>query len=233
MYNSEFGAVFGGNKSFATKMIVGRKGEQPFLITDQTVSSRHCEITKLAEGKFHINDLDSTNGTYVNGVGIIECDVTSSETVKLGENYQLDLKKLFPLQQPTTFPLHLSKVYEDYINQKHKIAKAAKWSMNLKLFVPAIFTFLASSFFKGEDEKYNFVITAVSIGISIIITILLLIFSDNTTKQLEDLTDNFKLNYVCGNTFGGKKCGQFLGFDSPKIWESRDCICPKCKKPIK
>ena len=104
--------------------------------------------------------------------------------------------------------------------------------MTLRIFVPQIFTFLAGLLLKGKDQEVNMAINAAGLAIGIIITIIITKFSDNSAKQLEDLTDNFKLHYVCGNTFGGKKCGQFLGFDSPKIWESRNCICPKCKKQI-
>ena len=224
MYNSEFWAVFGGNKSFATKMIVGRKGEQPFLITDQTVSSRHCEITQLAEGKFHIKDLDSTNGTYVNGVGIIECDVTSSETVKLGENYQLDLQKCFQQVSPNAvFPERLRTIYNNYSDAKRNIVSSQKWGMTFRIIIPQICN-MALNMILGNERSTYILGVIISLGVSVLVTAI----SDKSGKRMENLSNTFQQQYADGN------CNKFLGNYSPDYIENNlKCICPNCKKPIK
>lgn len=50
----------------------------------RTVSSRHCE-TSVRGGKFYIRDLQSSNGTYVNGSKILsETEIFSGNILKLG-----------------------------------------------------------------------------------------------------------------------------------------------------
>ena len=48
------------------KHIIGRSIDSDFVINDTLVSKKHCEIT-FSEGKFYVEDLDSRNGTFVNG----------------------------------------------------------------------------------------------------------------------------------------------------------------------
>ncbi len=225
-------------------MIIGRHGQQPFQITDRGVSGKHCEITDLGNGTFEIKDLESTNGTFVNGTQIIKSQVSINDKIVLGSSYQLDLAKCFNTIVPTPtkppinpkpdsiFPIHLRKIYEDYTNQKNKIKTSQRNKQNVRMLFMSIPGILGLALGKIFDQEIITGISAICLGISFIILLSSLFGTDKTEKEFDEITDNFKLNYVCGNTFGGKKCGQFLGFDSPKIWESRNCICPKCKKQI-
>ena len=225
-------------------MMIGRNGQQPFQITDKMVSSNHCEITDLKNGTFEIQDLESTNGTFVNGTQIIKCQVSINDKIVLGGSYQLDLTKCFktvvtppptPPIGPKTdgvFPMHLRKIYDDYTNQKNKIKTSQRNKQNVRMLFMSIPGILGLALGRIFDQEIITGISAICLGISFIILLSSLFGTDKTEKEFDEITDNFKLHYVCGNTFGGKKCGQFLGFDSPKIWESRNCICPKCKKQI-
>ncbi len=49
--------------------LIGRSSEA-IPIADQTISRRHCELTP-DNGRWYINDLESSNGTYVNGLRVI------------------------------------------------------------------------------------------------------------------------------------------------------------------
>ena len=56
----------------------------------------HCKII-MNEGKFYIKDLQSLNGTFVNGNKItIETEITSGDIIQIGgakyrfENYEYD-----------------------------------------------------------------------------------------------------------------------------------------------
>ncbi|MDO4987634.1 MAG: FHA domain-containing protein [Synergistes sp.] len=58
--------------SVCDRLVLGRKGGKgaDFGIPgDATISARHCELI-FANGKLSVSDLNSTNGTYVNGVPI-------------------------------------------------------------------------------------------------------------------------------------------------------------------
>lgn len=49
--------------------LIGRSSEA-IPTQDQTISRRHCELTP-DNGRWYVNDLDSSNGTYVNGLRVI------------------------------------------------------------------------------------------------------------------------------------------------------------------
>ena len=49
---------------------IGRSSES-LPLADQTISRRHAELTP-DDGHWHINDLKSANGTFVNGVRVTE-----------------------------------------------------------------------------------------------------------------------------------------------------------------
>jgi pSer/pThr/pTyr-binding forkhead associated (FHA) protein len=46
---------------------IGRATGADFIIDAALVSRVHCRVTALAAGELEIKDLESTNGTYVNG----------------------------------------------------------------------------------------------------------------------------------------------------------------------
>ena len=48
---------------------VGNAPENDVVVDRQTVSGRHCRLTKMG-GEFFVEDVGSTNGTYVNGAKI-------------------------------------------------------------------------------------------------------------------------------------------------------------------
>ncbi|MEM1355914.1 MAG: ATP-binding protein [Planctomycetota bacterium] len=59
--------------------LIGRSSEA-IVLTDQTISRRHAELTPEGDGTWYIRDLQSANGTFVNGVR-----VTERRKLKLGD----------------------------------------------------------------------------------------------------------------------------------------------------
>lgn len=57
--------------TLTNSIVIGRDSSKAKLVfkNDELLSGRHCELT-LKEGMIFICDLNSTNGTYVNGVPI-------------------------------------------------------------------------------------------------------------------------------------------------------------------
>ena len=62
------------NKSFRFEktIIIGRDKSCNIVINDPLVSRRHAKITVIEGKKFYIEDLNSTNGTYVNNNPILK-----------------------------------------------------------------------------------------------------------------------------------------------------------------
>ncbi|MDX2304944.1 MAG: FHA domain-containing protein [Microscillaceae bacterium] len=62
---------------------IGRSANNDIVIPEQTVSSKHATIT-IEKGSFFINDLGSTNGTFVNGNRVTSKLLKSGDIIKLG-----------------------------------------------------------------------------------------------------------------------------------------------------
>lgn len=67
---------------------VGRVEDNTFQISDASVSSHHAEIL-LRGPEIVIRDLNSTNGTFINGEKISEAPLKSGQTLRFG---QVELK---------------------------------------------------------------------------------------------------------------------------------------------
>lgn len=70
---------------------IGRKAGEADIVIDyeKSVSARHCRISEQ-DGKFYVEDLDSSNGTLINGIPVTEkMELYSESTLTLG---RLELK---------------------------------------------------------------------------------------------------------------------------------------------
>jgi hypothetical protein len=63
---------------------VGRHPDNDFSIDHSTISSIHCELV-LKDSGVTLRDLESTNGTFVNGQRIREVDLVPGQIVRLGD----------------------------------------------------------------------------------------------------------------------------------------------------
>ncbi len=68
---------------------IGRVEDNMFQITEPSVSSHHCEV-HLRGNEVLIRDLNSTNGTFINGEKITESVLKPGQTLRLG-NIELKL----------------------------------------------------------------------------------------------------------------------------------------------
>jgi pSer/pThr/pTyr-binding forkhead associated (FHA) protein len=67
------------------KTTIGRVDDNTFQIPDASVSSHHCEIL-LRGSAVVVKDLNSTNGTFINGTQITgESELKSGQTLRLGQ----------------------------------------------------------------------------------------------------------------------------------------------------
>ena len=63
--------------------VIGRSSECELTVEDANVSRRHCEIRRIGDG-YSLVDLDSTNGTEVNGQRIQETALMSGDVIEVG-----------------------------------------------------------------------------------------------------------------------------------------------------
>jgi FHA domain len=68
----------------ADKTTIGRNEDNTFQIAEPSVSSHHCEVM-LRGQEVKVRDLNSTNGTYINGVATTESVLKPGEILRLGQ----------------------------------------------------------------------------------------------------------------------------------------------------
>jgi len=102
-----------------TALTIGRSpnaGNDVVLEDDVRVSRRHARIELDSDGRFTLYDLDSTNGTRVNGKKIDNCALNTGDEVRVGETRiqfeqlyeeESDSAQLSPTRHPTPETQHL------------------------------------------------------------------------------------------------------------------------------
>ena len=66
------------------KTTVGRVEDNTFQIAEASISSHHCEVL-LRGSDVVIKDLNSTNGTFINGEKVSEAVLKPGQTLRLGQ----------------------------------------------------------------------------------------------------------------------------------------------------
>jgi hypothetical protein len=64
--------------------ILGRDKECEVVVDDEHASSRHASL-RFKEGKVLLTDLDSSNGTFVNGEQISRAELNDNAEIKIGD----------------------------------------------------------------------------------------------------------------------------------------------------
>jgi pSer/pThr/pTyr-binding forkhead associated (FHA) protein len=81
---------------------IGRVEDNLFQIAEPSVSSHHCEVL-LRGSDVVIKDLNSTNGTFINGEQINESVLKPGQTLRLGQ-IELKLETGTPASAPAKAP---------------------------------------------------------------------------------------------------------------------------------
>jgi len=67
-----------------SEVFIGRSAECEVHLPFNNISRKHARIDFKGED-YVLEDLNSTNGTYVNGVRIIRCVLRSNDQIQIGE----------------------------------------------------------------------------------------------------------------------------------------------------
>ncbi|MCF0179351.1 MAG: FHA domain-containing protein [Bacteroidales bacterium] len=212
------------------EIIVGRKGNQPFEIADKSVSGKHLKLTVLNDGKIQVEDLGSTNGTFIDGVRIIQKVVDRNTIVQMGPQYTFLVKDVIPMtttqkppvQTPPSAPTppkeeydpevlrkfeSLEHVWNKYQEEKIRLQKDNVVKGNLRMLPTAllgVLGYLISCI--PELAAFRIPMILAGCGLGVIITWISFKSAKNMPEQMEKLNQKFQIDYVC------PKCKQFLGF---------------------
>ena len=218
---------------------IGKADTNDVIVNDPTVSRSHAQISQIDKDTYLIEDLDSTNGTYVNGYRIKKSTISLSDEVKVSERV-IDIRKIFGVveqkQEKKSDELDftkefaaLEKVWSDYQKQRIEVTK----NFNLKTslirggFTIApliIFNIIKYSTTMTPKEMADF--SSNYLVFSILGSTMAVVATGTMSpvEKLADLDEEFRVRYVCPN----KKCSRQLG-NTP--WRSflNPGYCPACK----
>src|SRR5882724_2586249 len=100
---------------------IGRGPDNTIVINDPSVSTHHAELQRAGE-TYRLKDLDSTNGTQVNGIPVAEAGLRFDVRIRFGAaeaRYEPGMSGSQPLPQPektTVKSAELSAVPADFTN---------------------------------------------------------------------------------------------------------------------
>lgn len=216
-----------------TEITIGRKGDQSFAITERSVSGKHLKATLLADGNIEIEDLDSTNGTYVDGQRIVKKMVSPDQMVMLGTVYQIRIGDVFgiaPKDSVASEPEEVSefaklqKVYEDYEAAKIKLQQDNAKKQFLRS-IPGVATTLlfGLTFLLGDSVDFIKPYMGGFMVIGVVVSGLMAYKGQQAMPvKTEELNKQFMIDYVC------PKCKNFLGFLPFENLKNRG-VCSYCK----
>jgi pSer/pThr/pTyr-binding forkhead associated (FHA) protein len=155
------------------KTTIGRVDDNTFPIAEASVSSHHCEVV-LRGTDVLIRDLNSTNGTFINGEKITESVLKPGQTLRLG---QIELRLETNAQAgsapaPSAAP---SAPASAPVNKKAESTIVMQQGVKLtELESGAPRTETAAKGFTRKDNKANriFLIAAIVVGVIIVALVL-------------------------------------------------------------
>ncbi|MBX3231551.1 MAG: sigma 54-interacting transcriptional regulator [Labilithrix sp.] len=78
------GSAKGTSKVVGGRFTIGKANDNDLVLGDDTVSRHHCEILRAPDG-LHVRDLESTNGTKIDGTRVREATLQPGNVLKVGE----------------------------------------------------------------------------------------------------------------------------------------------------
>jgi pSer/pThr/pTyr-binding forkhead associated (FHA) protein len=207
---------------------IGKAEDNEYVVDDAGVSRYHARLGRDENGNLFIEDLNSTNVTFVNGNRIIKKKISSTDTVRLGNQYILNVRDAVKFDNDYSEEFaELKPVYDDYIKEKIRIQSSNQFKTRLFQSLPfAVIGVIGLGIgFVGQRSNGIFII---SLLLAICAPTIGIFFgarqSAKIPEQLQNLANKFKIDYVC------PKCGTFLG-EVP--WESvvnkKQCPVSSCR----
>ncbi len=211
------------------KIRIGKADDNDFIVHDVHVSRHHACLIREEDGCWFLEDVGSTNGTFVNGAQIVKKRITPTDKITLGNDYVLNLSDVLKgINDYSAEFTALKKIYDDYIQAKVKIQSSNQFKTRLMQSLPfaliGVIGFVIARISGNAEPEWIALSLFIAICAPTIGIYLGAKQAAKVPKQLQDIANQFKIDYVC------PKCGTFLG-EIP--WESlknkKHCPVSSCK----
>lgn len=206
---------------------IGRNSKNDLQLASPSVSGEHAKVYISKDYQnYTIEDLNSTNGTYINGQAIVKKELSKKDKIVFGdEEVQteefFDKIAAFIHERRTDFSEEFTELQDlerkfqkdkDKANKFFKIKSAA-----LRLAVTVGIMLVVGQFTPREYRIY--LMGAIGLVGTVIST--LSMSEDRLRNRIEDLSVEFMSAFSC------PKCDMELSGKSWKYWRSKK-NCPKC-----
>jgi hypothetical protein len=195
---------------------IGRSDTNHLIITYPRISGTHCVIKSIEKDKFLIEDMGSSNGTWVNGKRIRQCLIASNDEIKLAD-FKVSNEILFSLLSTHDRPKSLR--YDELEQQfaiYHEFEKLHEiYNHYVKLKRNAI-------------QGNSLVSTGIRAGLSLVPVVGSALGTiatgamGNVQLKLMEIEEQYKKDYICPS------CFNFLGAEPFENLAKRG-FCSYCK----
>ena len=219
---------------FTKELRIGRSPENDCCLLKQDekhLVSRHHAIIYINGYEVRIEDLNSANGTYVNGIRVEKAELHPKDTVRIANKYALNMKNIFGtipgfnVDECDDYSKEfkaLQKVWDHYETKKAEIIKKSQnklqWGKTCLVSLPVFAFILLARIFKWNEWYFPFYI-----GLNTLLTSAAFFLLKDTQKDvlLKKLEVDFRKNYRC------PRCGYQLR----ESWDLHhdQQTCPSCK----
>jgi hypothetical protein len=215
------------------ELIIGRQvsGPDDIKVPDNftDVGRKHAKVT-IQENDMLLEDLDSTNGTFVNGVQVHKKLISASDNVMLGggDGYEVNISHIIEhynklvLLNKTDFIEEfnaLQKIYSDYFVERNKLKKQS----GVKAFIPRIIITLAGMAVTFGIPMESNIRYAVMTVLGLVGGASTLIKGDDLKLQdaLDTLAVQYQNKYLC------PKCKKKIGLNNSWKMIKSGKVCPQ------
>jgi len=148
----------------ADKTTVGRVEDNVFQIPEPSVSSHHCEVL-LKDKDVIVRDLNSTNGSYINGERVTEGPLKPGQILRLG---QVEMR----LETDATAPTSPKKLDQTMVMQRGvQLSELERGARGVG------FDTKSTGFSKKDNKANRIVITVCVVLGAVIVCLLVYVFA--------------------------------------------------------
>ena len=205
------------------EIFIGREVAKGDLLIDKqytSVGRKHARILRKPDG-IYIEDLNSANGTFVNGKSVSLKKISASDKITLGgaNSYELNIGKLLKMlpiadEEYQNRFRQLKHVYDDYQTESNRLQTKGQEDMMTKRMLP---TTLLGTFtgiitlLVGNNLIQRLSIAIIGGVLTVVVFLVATKMASKSTKEMREkinlLNENFELDYVCpacGISFRGR-----------------------------
>jgi pSer/pThr/pTyr-binding forkhead associated (FHA) protein len=188
---------------------IGRTQNNDIIINKENVSSHHANLLIL-EDHIIIEDMDSTNGVWVNRRRVEKCLIDPSDEILIG-NHFFEFNKYLKRSEGRIVGAKRLDDYTDHFNnlveieaihesEMHQITKNANKAMMLfrASFLVTAVSGMGMRYFLGEGHSIYIIISTILLGLmSLFFFNRLQKSNEIREKEKKKLREHFKVNFIC------------------------------------